>query len=314
MAPVSEGWRRLLGAFADAAPSFRSTGRTAEGSRARRLLLAFSDASPAFRPASPWNSSAGADQARALQQPESTGRHADGATDTSLHPRQPLVLCLDTSSSMAGVPIHALNAALHELTTELRSNHSISSTVEVAVVTFGGQGVTAWRGVRPLPRETSASPFVRADHFEPPHLIASGVTPMTEALALTVRLIAARRAELRSAGVAYHTPMVLLVTDGLPTDAQGRLTETWRALAITLADEQRARRLKLYAIGMGGITDAGYEVLKALAPDYHARLPGFPFRELFQMVSASANAMQQDARDDMHAEIFAQFKSAWAGG
>ncbi|MFI0976091.1 hypothetical protein ACH4SP_03570 [Streptomyces sp. NPDC021093] len=234
--------------------------------------------------------------------------------EASFTPRQPLVLCLDTSSSMAGAPIQALNTALYEWTEELRGDPFLSSTVEVAVVTFGGQGATLWRGPRPVPSRASVTPFVRADLFEPPRLTAAGVTPMVEALNLTVRLVAARTGELASAGALYRRPTVLLVTDGMPTDAQGHLTETWKALVPVLTGEQRARRLRFYGIGMGDITHAGYEVLEALAPDFHARLPGFPFRELFRMMSVSVGMVRQEAGDDAHAEAFAQFKSAWQAG
>lgn len=66
--------------------------------------------------------------------------------------RLPLVLCLDTSSSMTGPPIQALNDALRSWTRELHDDVSLSYSVEVAVVTFGGQGVRAWRGRSRCPR------------------------------------------------------------------------------------------------------------------------------------------------------------------
>lgn len=69
--------------------------------------------------------------------------------------RLPLVLCLDISSSMAGQPIQTLNNALAEWTRELHDDVSLSYSVEVAVVTFGGNGVAAWRGpqlLAPAPR------------------------------------------------------------------------------------------------------------------------------------------------------------------
>src|ERR1700736_2540311 len=92
--------------------------------------------------------------------------------------RLPLVLCLDTSSSMSGAPIQALNGALREWTRELHDDVSLSYSVEVAVVTFGGQGVSAWQGPQPLPLHSAVSPFLPAHMFQPPQLTASGVTLM----------------------------------------------------------------------------------------------------------------------------------------
>lgn len=88
--------------------------------------------------------------------------------------RLPLVLCLDTSSSMAGRPIQTLNNALMEWTRELHDDVSLSYSVEVAVVTFGGQGVVAWRGPQLLDPRAPVSPFVPAHMFRPPQLAAAG--------------------------------------------------------------------------------------------------------------------------------------------
>ncbi|WP_329553152.1 vWA domain-containing protein [Streptomyces sp. NBC_00696] len=228
--------------------------------------------------------------------------------------RLPLVLCLDTSSSMAGAPIQTLNDALAEWTRELHDDVSLSYSVEVAVITFGGRGVGAWRGPQLLDPRAPVSPFVPAHAFQAPRFTASGVTLMTEALELAMHVVAARKAELRASGLQYYRPQICLVTDGLPTDATGHMTDSWHRLLPVLADEQQARRFRLYAIGVGGITDRGEQVLQAFAPTFNARIHGFPFRELLQMMSASANAEQKGAGDEVFEKIFSQFKTqrpAW---
>ncbi|TVL91583.1 VWA domain-containing protein [Streptomyces sp. SAJ15] len=247
------------------------------------------------------------------QQPTLPAQYADIEIENNAQ-RLPLVLCLDTSSSMAGIPIESLNGALAEWTRELHDDVSLSYSVEVAVITFGGQGVYAWQGPQPLPAHAPTNPFVPAHLFQAPRLVASGVTLLTEALELAMRLVATRKAELRRSGLQYHRPQICLVTDGLPTDGMGRYTEDWRRLVPVVAAEQQARRFRLYAIGVGGITDLGEQVLKAFAPTFHARLQGFPFRELLQMMSASANAEQRGAGDEVFEKIFSQFKTqrpAW---
>ncbi|KPH97488.1 von Willebrand factor type A [Actinobacteria bacterium OK074] len=229
--------------------------------------------------------------------------------------RLPLVLCLDISSSMAGTPIQTLNDALAEWTRELHDDVSLSYSVEVAVVTFGGPyGVCSWRGPQLLDPRAPVNPFVPAHAFQAPRLAAAGVTLMTEALELSMRIVAARKAELRAAGLQYYRPQICLVTDGIPTDGTGHLTDSWTRLVPVLAEEQRARRFRLYAIGVGGITDRGEQVLQAFAPKFTARIQGFPFRELLQMMSASANAEQKGAGDEVFEKIFSQFKTqrpAW---
>ena len=228
--------------------------------------------------------------------------------------RLPLVLCLDTSHSMLGGPIASLNEALSEWTRELHDDVSLSYSVEVAVLTFGDAGVSAWQGPNLLSPDTRVSPFVPAHQFEPPLLKAAGVTLMAEALELAMQIVAARKAELRQLGLQYYRPQICLVTDGLPTDATGHPTEAWRRVVPVLTAEQQNKRFRLYAIGVGGITDRGEEVLRAFAPAFNARLQGFPFRELLQMMSASANAEQKGAGDEVFEKIFSQFKTqrpAW---
>lgn len=223
--------------------------------------------------------------------------------------RLPLVLCLDTSYSMREAPINALNEALVSWTRELHDDVSLSYSVEVALVTFGGQGVCAWRGPQPLGPHDRVSPFVPAHAFQPPQLTASGVTLMTEALELAMRIVADRKNELRGLGLQYYRPQICLMTDGLPTDPTGHYTETWRRLVDVLAEEQRLRRFRLYAIGVGGISDRAEQVLRAFAPKFNARLQGFPFREMLQMMSASASAEQRGAGDEVAERIFSQFRT-----
>jgi uncharacterized protein YegL len=228
--------------------------------------------------------------------------------------RLPLVMCLDTSKSMSGPPMEMLNEALRSWTGELRSDVSLSNSVEIALVTFGGQQVTAWKGAQMLPRNSPVSPFVSPYAFDPPVLAASGVTLMTEALELAMQLVAARKAELRQAGHQYLRPQICLVTDGVPTDPTGLPTDSWRRIVPTLAAEQQAKRFRLYAIGVGGITPQGEQVLQAFAPKFNASLQGFPFRALLQMMSSSASAQQRGDGEEVYEKIFAQLKtqrSAW---
>jgi uncharacterized protein YegL len=228
--------------------------------------------------------------------------------------RLPLVLCLDTSSSMAGLPISTLNDAMRMWAQELHDDVSLSASVEVAVITFGGIGVRAWRGPQMLVPGQPGTPFVPAHAFHAPQFEATGVTLLTEALEMAMQIVAERKQELRAAGLQYYRPQICLMTDGLPTDTEGQLTDSWQRLVPVLAAEQEKRHFRLYAIGVGGISQQGLDVLRALAPAFHAHLHGFPFKQLLAMMSASANAEQKGAGDEVFEKIFHQFRtqrSAW---
>ncbi|MFF4233440.1 hypothetical protein [Streptomyces sp. NPDC001820] len=228
--------------------------------------------------------------------------------------RLPLLLCLDISSSMAGEPIRLLNEALTLWGREIQDDVGLSSSVEIALVTFGGTGIGVWQGPHLLDPRATASPFVAAHQFRPPQLSASGVTLLTEAVETGMRLVAARKTQLRRSGLQYYRPQICLVTDGLPTDSQGMATDAWRRLVPTLAAEQDAKRFRFYAFGIGGISERGQQVLRELAPKYHATLKGFPFRDLLQTMSASASAEQQGAEEETFEQLFNRFKTqrpAW---
>src|SRR5436309_3377381 len=83
-------------------------------------------------------------------------------------PRCACLLLLDTSGSMGGAPIRELNAGLQALREELSQDSLAMKRVEIAVVTFG-----------PVKVE---SEFQTVDVWQPPHLTASGATPMGEAI------------------------------------------------------------------------------------------------------------------------------------
>ena len=80
-------------------------------------------------------------------------------------PRCACVLILDTSGSMAGPRIDALNAGLRTFREELAGDNVASQRVEVAIVEFN----THVRVVQD---------FVTADQFSPPTLTAKGSTDM----------------------------------------------------------------------------------------------------------------------------------------
>lgn len=228
--------------------------------------------------------------------------------------RLPLLLLLDTSSSMAGEPIRLLNEALATWGDEIRNDPALCNSVEIALVTFGGAGIGIWQGPHQLAPGAPVSPFVPAQLFQPPRLAACGVTLLTEAVETAIPLVANRKTELRRKGLQYYRPQVCLVTDGLPTDTAGRVTSAWRRLIPVLAAEQQAKRFRFYAFGIGGISEYGQQVLRELAPTYHATLQGFPFKDLLQTMSASAGAEQRGAEEETFEQLFARFKtqrSAW---
>lgn len=126
-------------------------------------------------------------------------------------PRCPCLLLLDTSGSMSGEPIRALNEGLHTFKQALMSDGLAMQRVEVAIVTFG-----------PVELVTD---FVGADVFSPPHLKTSGDTPMGAAIECGLNMLEVRKQTYKQAGISYYRPWIFLISDGGPTDSWRRAAE-----------------------------------------------------------------------------------------
>lgn len=182
--------------------------------------------------------------------------------------RCPVVLILDTSASMQGTPMEALNEGLAEFKFDVEQDPLAALRVEVCLVTFG-------RSV------TLKQPFVTIDDFMPPVLKADGKTPMGQAIETGLESLESRKKVYKDQGIGYYRPWVFLITDGAPTDG-----ELWKKAATQIHEMEQANRLSFFAVGVEG---ADKEILSELTspnrdPLY---LKDLKFKELFRWVSAS---------------------------
>src|SRR5690554_4178323 len=92
-------------------------------------------------------------------------------------PRAPCLLLLDTSASMGGEPMRALNEGLQVFKQDLMTDELARRRVEIAALTFGAGGV----------REVQN--FVTVDQWQPQQLGAGGSTPMGEAIRRGLELL-----------------------------------------------------------------------------------------------------------------------------
>ena len=197
-------------------------------------------------------------------------------------PRVACVLLLDTSGSMDTVVANAgagtgqtvqidggmyevvtggttrmdlLNEGLRTLKETLASDSLASKWAEIAIVTFGGI-------------VTVVQDFVTAENFQPPHLKATGGTPMGQAISTGLQMVEQRKATYRTNGVSYYRPWVLLITDGGPTDE-------WQSAAAQVKQSEATKSLAFFSVGVEG---SDFGILGQIATRAPIKLKGVNFR------------------------------------
>lgn len=182
-------------------------------------------------------------------------------------PRCPCVLLLDTSASMGGEPISALNEGLQTFYQDLQNDQLARKRVEVAIITFGNGGVQTLQDFASVGNEESRVPI----------LTAGGNTPMGAAIERALDLLQERKNVFKKARSLYYRPWIFLITDGGPTD-------NWQTAAERVQGEERAKALSFFAVGVG---EADMQTLAKLALRQPLKIRGLKFTELFLWLSAS---------------------------
>jgi len=119
--------------------------------------------------------------------------------------RLPIYLLLDTSSSMNGGPIDAVQNGLDLMVRTLRQDPHAIETTFLSVITFGSKA----KRIVPLTEITD---------FQAPAIEAGGLTAMGDALRMVARCIDTEVRKTSATVKGDWKPLVFVMTDGLPTD------------------------------------------------------------------------------------------------
>lgn len=196
-------------------------------------------------------------------------------------PRCPCLLLLDTSGSMGGDRIAALNEGLQAFQGDIGRDALARRRVEVAIITFGSGGVQTLQD------------FVTVDNFKAPFLTAGANTPMGEAINRGLDLLQKRKQQYKDNTIDYYRPWVFLITDGEPTDE-------WQSAAQRVHEEESKKGLAFFAVGVAG---ANMQTLTQITvPQRPPRvLQGLKFVDLFLWLSQSQQRVSNSKVGDQTA-------------
>jgi uncharacterized protein YegL len=182
-------------------------------------------------------------------------------------PRCACLLLLDTSGSMGGAPIRELNDGLKAFQQELSQDGLAMKRVEIAVVTFGPVRVE--------------SDFKTVDNWQPPHLTASGDTPMGAAIVKGLEMLRQRKDQYRANAIEVFRPWVFLMTDGGPTDP-------WQQAAEMVKVGEASKGFAFFGVG---VENANMDVLGKICVRTPVKMAGLKFKDMFAWLSSSLSSV-----------------------
>lgn len=209
-------------------------------------------------------------------------------------PRCPVVLLLDTSSSMYGAPIAELNNGIRQFLKEVREDEVAASSVELEIITFDNTARVQM-------------PFTEISKVmgEPNNLRANGMTSMGAAFTQAWKDLNSRRKNYKNCGISCYRPWVILMTDGGPND------EGWLEAAMPFKKLGEEGKIQYIGIGIG--EDADFETLSDILPSDSGpiKLKGLSFREFFRWLSDSLRSVSSSAVSEQDNIAYADI-SDWA--
>ena len=192
--------------------------------------------------------------------------------------RLPVYLLIDTSGSMAGPPMLAVNAGLEIFQKVIREDANCRDSVHACVLCF--DSVTR-----------VAAPLTEAATFQAPKLTSQGGTAYSLALDMLREEIKRNQKPKSEDYAGDYKPLAFFFTDGAPNPG-----DPWES-ALERLNERKGLRPQFIAIGAGAGADE--TVLRRMAPEHTYMLADLDdpskVQALFKWIANSTVAASQQA-------------------
>jgi len=197
--------------------------------------------------------------------------------------RTPCLLVLDASASMGAVEagrtrISLLNDGIAAFDADLKADEIAMARVQIGAINVGG---------------FSSEPQMFLDwtdamDFQPFPMVTGYNTPLGAATLLGLEVIEAQKSVLKSHGISYNRPWMLILTDGAPTDDDA----TWREACRRAREAETRGRVLIFPVCVG---DVDLNKIAELTITPPKKMNGLQFRELFLWLSESVREASKSA-------------------
>jgi uncharacterized protein YegL len=201
--------------------------------------------------------------------------------------RTPCVLILDASGSMQTANsrgtsgIKELNEGIKTLEQALKNDDAAISRVQLGIVSVGG----------PSNNAEIMMDWTDAANFEAFPLTADGTTPLGAGIRIGLQMIEQVKQDLRTSGINYTRPWMMIITDGEPTDSASE----WAQAIQDCKSAEAAKKVEIFTIAVEGANLATISQISARPP---VMLDGLKFKELFIWLSSSLSAASRSRPGD----------------
>ncbi len=193
----------------------------------------------------------------------------------------PMCLVVDSSGSMIRtegdkIPkIEQLNNNIKMLIEFIRNDTKASRICDLSIISFGG-------------KVDVKSGYSSIDNIHFTSMRAGGFTPMGEAVREAINLLNLRREYYKKNDIEHYKPIMLLMTDGNPTDE-------YEAEAEKLSKMVIKKELKVFPVGIGN--EFNKDILRKFSPNLEPKMirDAAGFTMLFKLLSSSSSNPNDDS-------------------